>query len=63
MLILNRRVNETILIKTKDGELVRITVSRIKGKSVMLSFHAAPETEILREEITERPKPSKGNQC
>jgi len=49
MLILTRRVGETILI----GENIRIMVVHIRGKQVRLGIEAPPDLLVLR--IEERP--------
>lgn len=47
MLILTRRVGETIVI----GETIRITVVRVKGHHVQLGIDAPKEVSIRREEV------------
>lgn len=48
MLVITRRIGETILIGTD----ITIVVNEIKGKSVKLGITAPPETTIVRSEIT-----------
>lgn len=50
MLILTRRVGETIMI----GEEVAVTVLNAKGNQVWLGFNAPKSVVILREEVYER---------
>ncbi|TWU19533.1 carbon storage regulator [Allorhodopirellula heiligendammensis] len=47
MLVLSRRVGETILI----GNGVQIAVTRIQGKSVTIGVVAPDEVKVLRGEI------------
>lgn len=50
MLILTRRVGETVMI----GEDVAITVLGVKGNQVRVGIKAPKETPVHREEIYER---------
>jgi carbon storage regulator len=50
MLILTRRVGETIMI----GEDVAITILGVKGNQVRVGVNAPKETPVHREEIYER---------
>ena len=50
MLILTRRVGETVMI----GEDVAITVLGVKGNQVRIGIKAPKETPVHREEIFER---------
>ena len=52
MLILTRRVGETVMI----GDNVTITVLDIKGSQVRLGVKAPKEVSVHREEIFERIK-------
>jgi carbon storage regulator len=47
MLILTRRVGETIMI----GDEVTITILGVKGNQGRMGFNAPKEVELLREEI------------
>jgi len=52
MLILTRRVGETVMI----GEDVSVTVLRVKGNQVRLGVNAPKNVSVQREEIFERMK-------
>jgi carbon storage regulator len=52
MLILTRRVGESVMI----GEEVTITVLRVKGNQVRLGVNAPRSVSVQREEIFERIK-------
>jgi carbon storage regulator len=52
MLILTRRVNETIMI----GADVRVTVMGVNGNQVRVGIDAPKEVSVHREEIFERIK-------
>tara|TARA_R100001163_G_scaffold64377_1_gene58442 strand:- start:1126 stop:1296 length:171 start_codon:yes stop_codon:yes gene_type:complete len=55
MLILSRRVGETILI----GENVRVTVLSISGRHVKIGTDAPKEVPVHRQEVFERDKEQK----
>lgn len=50
MLILTRRVGETLMI----GDNVTVTVLRVKGNQVRLGVSAPKDVSVHREEIFER---------
>lgn len=52
MLILTRRVGETVMI----GDEVAVTVLRVKGNQVRLGVNAPKSISVQREEIFERIK-------
>ena len=52
MLILTRRVGETLMI----GDNVTVTVLRVKGNQVRLGINAPKDVPVHREEIYERIK-------
>ena len=47
MLVLSRKVNESIIIA--GG--IKVTVVKIDGNKIRLAFEAPPEVSILREEL------------
>lgn len=49
MLVLSRKVNETIII----GDNIRVTVVRLDRNQVRLGFEAPNDIRIYREEIIE----------
>ncbi len=54
MLVLSRRVGETIRI----GDQIEITVVRLYPGSVRIGIDAPPEFHIVREELKERDLPA-----
>jgi len=50
MLVLSRKLNESIII----GDNIRITVIDINGYRIRLGFEAPPDVKIFREEIMDR---------
>jgi carbon storage regulator len=58
MLILTRRVGETLMIGTE----VTLTVLAIKGNQVRIGINAPKDVEVHREEIYERIKEEKTQQ-
>ena len=55
MLILTRRVGETLIIQGKDGQVIaEMTVLGVKGNQVRLGTTADKEVAVHREEIYER---------
>jgi carbon storage regulator len=59
MLILTRRVSETLMI----GDDVQITVLGVKGNQVRIGINAPPHVAVHREEIYDRinqKKPQEG---
>ena len=49
MLVLRRKVDETVVI----GDEIRVTVLAIEGDTVKLGFTAPREIEVMREELYE----------
>lgn len=57
MLVLTRKVNESILI----GNGVRVTVARINGKQVRIGVEAPKNIPIYREELLEQDRKNFNN--
>jgi carbon storage regulator len=51
MLVLTRRVGESILIKLPTGEQITVTVLGIKGNQVRIGTDAPDDISIVREEL------------
>jgi carbon storage regulator CsrA len=51
MLVLSRFRDESVVIRTKHGEIITVTVVDIPGAKVRLGFTAPIDIEINREEI------------
>lgn len=54
MLILTRRVGETIVIKLPSGEAIEVTVLGVKGNQVRIGTTAPKHIAVNRQEIHER---------
>lgn len=54
MLILTRRIGETLMAETEDGTLITVTVLGVKGNQVRLGVNAPKEIAVHREEIYHR---------
>lgn len=54
MLVLSRKRDEKILLKTKDGEQIELTVVRIDNNKVRLGINAGNTVTILRSELVEQ---------
>jgi carbon storage regulator len=50
MLVLTRKINETIVI----GENIRVTIMAIRGRTVRLGIEAPQGVAIVREELVRR---------
>jgi len=59
MLILTRRVGETLMI----GDDVTVTVLGVKGNQVRIGINAPKDVSVHREEIYERIKAEQGGQA
>ncbi|MEH6470275.1 MAG: carbon storage regulator CsrA [Halopseudomonas sp.] len=57
MLILTRRVGETLMV----GDDVTVTVLGVKGNQVRIGVNAPKDVSVHREEIYERIQKEKGN--
>jgi carbon storage regulator len=51
MLVLRRTTDETIVIRTKGGERVEVTVVQVQGDKVRLGITAERSVEVWRKEI------------
>ena len=58
MLILTRRVGETLVI----GDEVTVTVLGVRGNQVRLGVNAPKESAVQREDISKRIKMEKGGE-
>lgn len=54
MLVLSRKRDEKILLKTQDGEQIELTVVRIDNNKVRLGINAGNTVTILRSELVEQ---------
>ena len=54
MLVLTRKINETIVI----GENIRVTIMAIRDRTVRLGIEAPQEVAIVREELVRRRGPA-----
>jgi carbon storage regulator len=56
MLVLTRKSQETVVVGGTDGfeAILKVTVLRIKGGSVLLGFEAADDVPVHRLEVWER---------
>ena len=61
MLILSRRVGETVVIG-KEGQ-IRVTITSVQGASVRLAIAAPRDMPIHREEIFERIQAEQKARC
>lgn len=51
MLVLTRKINETIVI----GGRIRVTMTSIRNRQVRLAIDAPPEVRIVRQELLPEP--------
>ena len=54
MLILTRRVGESIIIETPASELIQVTVLGVKNNQVRIRTEAPNDISIVREELLEK---------
>jgi len=60
VLVLSRKKNEDIVIKTTEGRTITVKVVQIIGDKVRLGFSAPPDVEIDRKEILEQKETTSG---
>jgi carbon storage regulator len=53
MLVLSRKRDEKILLRTDQGEQIELTVVRIDNNKVRLGINASEKVTILRSELVE----------
>ena len=53
MLVITRRPGEAIVIELPSGELIEVTVVRVKGNQVRLGTDAPKQLPVVREELLE----------
>ena len=51
MLVLSRKRDEKILLKTNEGQEIELTVVRIDNNKVRLGIQASDQVTILRSEL------------
>ena len=51
MLVLSRRLNQAIIVRTATGEKIRVEVVDINRGKIRLGVDTRPETAVHREEI------------
>jgi len=54
MLILTRRVGETVIIELPTGEKIQVAVLGVKGNQVRIGTDAPDDIQIMREELLEK---------
>lgn len=54
MLVLTRRVGETLIIKTADGIEIKVAVTGINGTQARLGIEAPKSVSVNREEVQQR---------
>lgn len=58
MLVLSRRIGETIKIVTPDKHEINVTLTQLKGGQAKVGIDAPAYYVILREEMLKKPKGS-----
>lgn len=61
MLILTRKIGETIIINEKEDKKIAIIVLEVTGDRIKLGINAPKSTKILREELYNKFKKQKTN--
>jgi len=54
MLVLTRKIGESLIIQTSTGEEIEIVVLNTKGNQVQLGTEAPSDVNVFREEVLER---------
>jgi carbon storage regulator len=54
MLILTRRVGETVIIELPTGEKIQVAVLGVKGNQLRIGTEAPDDIQIMREELLEK---------
>ena len=62
MLILTRRIGESLIIELPTGEQIEVAVLGVKGNQVRIGTQAPSDLTIMREELLEKPKPDQNTQ-
>jgi len=54
MLVLTRKIGESLIIQTSTGEEIEIIMLDIKGNQAKIGTEAASDVSVYREEVLER---------
>lgn len=54
MLVLSRRLYQSIFIKNKEGDVIEVIVTMIKDRSVRLGIKASDKYTIVRDDAHEK---------
>jgi carbon storage regulator len=54
MLILTRRLGESIILESPTGERIKVTVLGVKGNQIRIGTNAPDDIAIVREELLEK---------
>ena len=54
MLVLTRRIGESLIIQTSTGEEIEVVLLSIKGNQAQIGTEATSDVTVLREEVLER---------
>jgi len=54
MLVLTRKIGESLIIQTSTGEEIEIVVLNTKGNQVKIGTEAGSDVTVLREEVLQR---------
>lgn len=60
MLVLSRKYNEDIVIKTPEGRIITVKVVQLLPDKVKLGFIADSDVSINRRELLTQEEPSRG---